>query len=282
MAYAERVAGDGSELSASRVANMAAGGILADFDSYQGAFRAVTRRARGRFEAGDWQGAVEDAIERLDLYGRVIGQVEADVRRMLGNRVSDRLVWAGMKAVYSGLIAGRQEWEIAETFFNSVTRRVFATVGVDANIEFVDSDFGAPSELDADLLCRSYRGPADGAQLVHDLLRDFAFEAPFQDLRRDAGLAAARLKAYLRSLGDAGGTEAEGLVEGRRRAVAAHDHEGQTRRASLPGPVGQIPQQVAPVALHADLRRQPHRDPPRRAVRLDPRDHVARHGAVAA
>ncbi len=207
MAYAERVAGDGSELSASRVANMAAGGILADFDSYQGAFRAVTRRARGRFEACDWQGAVEDAIERLDLYGRVIGQVEADVRRMLGNRVSDRLVWAGMKAVYSGLIAGRQEWEIAETFFNSVTRRVFATVGVDANIEFVDSDFGAPSELDADLLCRSYRGSADGAQLVHDLLRDFAFEAPFQDLHRDAGLAAARLRAYLRSLGDPGGLE---------------------------------------------------------------------------
>jgi isocitrate dehydrogenase kinase/phosphatase len=53
-------------------------------------------------------------------------------------------VWAAIKAVYSSLIAASSEWEIAESFFNSLTRRVFATEGVDQSIEFVDTDFDAP------------------------------------------------------------------------------------------------------------------------------------------
>jgi isocitrate dehydrogenase kinase/phosphatase len=60
---------------------------------------------------------------------------------LLAERLLDRLVWASMKAVYSSLIAGDDAWELAETYFNSVTRRIFTTVGVDPRIEFVDTDF---------------------------------------------------------------------------------------------------------------------------------------------
>src|SRR3989442_12277153 len=118
---------------------------------------------------------------------------------MLGARLADRLVWAGVKAVYSGMIGGRNDWEIAETFFNSVTRRVFATVGVDGNIEFVDSDFEAPPE-GGELLCRSYQCSGDAPALVQELGRDQGLEAPFEDVGRDAALAAGRLGDHLRSL----------------------------------------------------------------------------------
>ena len=37
-------------------------------------------------------------------------------------------------------IAGNHDWELAETFFNSITRRILATVGVDCKIEFVNTD----------------------------------------------------------------------------------------------------------------------------------------------
>src|SRR5207245_11705381 len=49
-----------------------------------------------------------------------------------------------IKAVYAFLVAQSSAWEIGESFFNSLTRRVFATEGVDQAIEFVDSDFDAP------------------------------------------------------------------------------------------------------------------------------------------
>jgi isocitrate dehydrogenase kinase/phosphatase len=192
------VAGD---LSASRLANLAAPAIFDAFQDYQTAFSAITRRARDRFQRRDWGRALADATERLDLYGVAIDRIEGEIRMRLGAHVTDQLVWAGMKAVYSGFIGGRDDWELAETFFNSVTRRVFATVGVDHSIEFVDSDFEAPSGEAAGLLCRSYRSPPDTVHLVAALLRDLEFVTPYQDATRDARLAAERLASRLRSLG---------------------------------------------------------------------------------
>ncbi len=199
------------DLSASRLANLAAGAVVEAFDRHQEAFAAIGRRARGRFERRDWSGAVQDAAERLDLYGCAIDEVESRVRATLGTRESDRLVWAGMKAVYSGLIAGRQDWELAETFFNSVTRRVFATVGVDRNIEFVDSDFEAPSPEAGAVLYRTYPG-APAADLVETILLDSWFDAPYEDARRDARLAAARLEEQLRRMGGGGRFERAEII----------------------------------------------------------------------
>jgi isocitrate dehydrogenase kinase/phosphatase len=190
-----------ASLSASRLANLAGNDIVESFERYQDAFGAVNRRAPGRFERRDWRGAVEDAVARLDLYGGVIDGLESSVRATLGRRVSDRLVWASMKAVYSGLITGREDWELAETFFNSVTRRVFATVGVDRNIEFVDSDFEGPPAGDDASLCRVYETRAGTSELLELILRDGWFDAPYEDAARDARLAAARLTERLRALG---------------------------------------------------------------------------------
>jgi isocitrate dehydrogenase kinase/phosphatase len=198
------VGGRTGDRSASRLANETARAVLEAYESYREAFAAIGRRARGRFERCDWRGAMADAAERLDLYGTVIDGIEDRVGEALGPRRADHLVWAGMKAVYSGLIAGRQDWEVAETFFNSVTRRHFATVGVDGDVEFVDSDFQAPALGPGGLLYRTYRQASDAPGLVEAILRDAWFDAPYEDLRRDARLAGERLQAYLESLGATG------------------------------------------------------------------------------
>ena len=187
--------------SASRLANLAAPAIADAFEAYQDAFRSITRRSRGRFQRRDWHGAVADAVERLDLYGHVIGRLEREVREALGDLVTDRLLWAGMKAVYSGRIAGREDRELGETFFNSLTRRIFATVGVDPNIEFVASDFEPPSRAPGGAVSRVYDAGPEPAGLVEAILRDSWFGAPYEDAPRDARLAAARLTDHLRSLG---------------------------------------------------------------------------------
>ena len=188
-------------LSASRLANLAAGAIAEAFDAYQNGFEAITRRALDRFERRDWSGALADAVERLDLYGDVIDRIERDMREALEIRTRDRLLWTGLKAVYSGLIAGRRDWELAETFFNSVTRRIFATAGVDPNIEFVATDFEAPPVSSDGTLCRTYEARAGTADLLEAILTDRWFDVPYKDIRRDARLAAARLTEHLRSLG---------------------------------------------------------------------------------
>src|SRR5512142_2523179 len=114
---------DGSvpHLTDSRLANLGARSLRDGFVGYRTRFRDITRRAAERFATRDWAGMLADAGERLDVYRQAVDRVEADIRALLGERAQDRIVYASMKAVYSGLIADRDDWELAETFFNSVT-----------------------------------------------------------------------------------------------------------------------------------------------------------------
>jgi len=195
---APQTAGD---LSASRLSNLTATAIAGAFEVHRQGFDEITRRAQSRFEHRDWRGGAADAAERLDLYGKVIDATEHGIRATLGERLTEPIVWAGTKAVYSGLIAGRDDWELAETFFNSVTRRMFTTVGVNPDVEFVDSDFQAPAQAAERDLLRVYEPADDLAAVVEAVLGDFRWGIGYADLRRDAQLAAGRIQEQLVAAG---------------------------------------------------------------------------------
>jgi len=147
-------------LTDSRLATLCAEEARNAFRDYVVCFDEITQRARDRFLARDWHGSYSDAAERLHLYSHVLDDLTNRVESLLGARLRERSVWQATKAVYSSLIAQSIRWEIGESFFNSLTRRVFATEGVDQAIEFVDTDFDAPpTEHDAEL-CRASTGAA--------------------------------------------------------------------------------------------------------------------------
>ena len=131
-------------LSVSRLANMGANTVLDGFETYLRRFHEITRRAKVRFEQRDWKGMEIDAEERLEMQDQVVNQTVSQVCDLLGGRCDEQLVWTSVKAVYSGLIARQDNWELAETFFNSVSRRVFPRSGVDPELDFVDTDFDVP------------------------------------------------------------------------------------------------------------------------------------------
>ena len=188
-------------LTDSRLANFGAQAIYEAFDAYLEQFATITRRARTHFERRDGHAMQADAAARLDLYTEVLARIVLEIHGLLGARVKDTLVWASVKAVYSGLIASRDQWELAETFFNSVTRRIFTTVGVDPQIEFVDSDFDAPPTKSTRPMFRSYLAPSSLAALIEKILADVAFAVAYEDRGRDARLAAEVIGGYLHGLG---------------------------------------------------------------------------------
>lgn len=176
----------------SRLASLCAEAVYRAARLFQGGFHEITRRAHERFLVADWVGAQADASARLQLYGGVLAAVTAEIRQLLGARLHDRDLWAAMKAVFSSLIARCQEWEIAESFFNSVTRRIFTTVGVDARIEFLDTDFDSPP-TPADPVHRR----VEGAELPQLIVAALA-AAGFPPERCAAGLSAAAEEAARR------------------------------------------------------------------------------------
>jgi isocitrate dehydrogenase kinase/phosphatase len=164
--------------------------VQGGFARYHEAFLTITARARGRFERREWKAGLADAAERLQLYERVIGEVVGEIGLLLDARARDPEAWAALRAEHSRIAAGQPAAEIAETFFNSVTRRVFRTVGTNPAIEYLDFRFQHIPDADRDAPTRAYPVPGPVAAAVRDLLADVALDAPWVDAEGDARLAA--------------------------------------------------------------------------------------------
>lgn len=176
--------------SGKRLSERGAAVIRRGFDRYEHEFLNVTRRAKARFETRDWIGVQCDARDRLELYNGIITTVVADTRSALGEREGDIGVWTEMRAVYSSAILGHPAGEIAETFFNSVTRRIFATIGVNPAIEYVDYRFQRIPVAPQGRPFREYATRESTKAAVCRLLEDHAFAVAYEDLDRDAHLVA--------------------------------------------------------------------------------------------
>src|ERR687892_2531623 len=143
--------------------------IHSAYERYELGFKDITARAQRRFEARDWAGAQSDASERLTLYKAHVDAAVADVQDILEDGVMERTVWAAMRSAHGELIKGRPDLELAETFFNSVTRRVFSTVGVDPAIEYLNPVAPSPDH-DGAPIYETYSTDRVSASLVRRLL----------------------------------------------------------------------------------------------------------------
>lgn len=207
-------------LSDSRLSNLGAPRILEGFDSFISEFRTINQRAPGRFERRDWAGIQSDAVERLDLYSTTVGDVVGIIETLLGDRTDDSVLWVAIKAVYSRLISDRQDWELAETFFNSITRKVFTTVGVDSAVEFVDTDFDSPPSPSEEPVYRTYDREGSIADLIRSVLEDASHSVGYADLEGNVAEVTSRIESRL--------TEAGGLpVVDRAEVVRSLFYRGQ-------------------------------------------------------
>lgn len=193
------MASDHTSLTDSRLAVLCAEAARDAFVEYERHFDEITRRARDRFLTRDWRGSFDDSRERLRLYSLILDSLTHRTRELMADRLDHRAVWSATKAAYSALIAKSDRSEIAESFFNSLTRRIFATEGVNQAIEFVDTDFDV-SAGEQQEIARIYSG-GTLTKLMADLLTDKAVGgfAPerWSNLRDSVESAAKRLEAAL-------------------------------------------------------------------------------------
>jgi isocitrate dehydrogenase kinase/phosphatase len=157
--------------------------IAIGFQSYRRQFQSSTRRAAARFESRDWVSIRRDNLERRDAYGT---ELEATIRSVTaaGYRTNDRDAWSAAKALYRAEHSTDPFQEIAETFFNSVARRLFGTAGIDPDLEFLTPSPDTPKTPVREML-RVYESLTDVRTLLEDLLRDCRFHASWGDLHGD-------------------------------------------------------------------------------------------------
>lgn len=168
------------------------------FAGYNADFRAVTRRAQPRFEARDWHGSQQDAVERIDLYDLWVDRTVTEMRSAYGDQATDRNLWRLLRDRFLQRSAGLPDTAFARTFFSSVSRRLFGTVGVDEGIEFAAVDLDPLEGAGGNAETRLYSNRGDVGMLVEDLLDDISLKCPWIDFERSVRHVTEDIAAYLR------------------------------------------------------------------------------------
>jgi isocitrate dehydrogenase kinase/phosphatase len=176
--------------------------IVDAFARYNAEFRAITRRAPQRFDARDWKGSQRDAVERIDLYDRFVNQTIAQLREQLGEAAQQRELWRQIRHEFAAQISDVADPEFTKTFFSSISRRLFGTVGVSPDIEFVATDLDPLANIHSAVDTNTYVNHGSLPLLFEDLLGDLRFRSPWRDLDKSIAHVAGEVHTHLRARGE--------------------------------------------------------------------------------
>lgn len=178
-----------------------AAAIFAAFEDYNDSFRSITRRAQRRFEAREWQLGQRDAVERIELYDHRVERCLAGLVGTLGRHIAEEATWSAARTEFARLIADSPDRQFHATFFNSLTRKVFATVGVNATVEFIADDDDLPHGTAPVVEISLQDGLVPG---LERLLAGLPWASRIHDAARSAQFIAAEIQTVLTVRGLAG------------------------------------------------------------------------------
>ncbi len=181
-------------------AHLIASTIQHVFVAYHDEFKVITRRAKERFEQCDWHGLHEDAEQRLDLYKSHVADALRLIDEGLGERASDKALWTSAKETYRRLISDLDDFDLAQSFYNSVAMRANIpnlTAGIDPSVAFDGSEFGSIPPAVGEAVYNTFNKTDGTSTMIREMLDAYPFECGYQDLDRSATLVAEQIDAYL-------------------------------------------------------------------------------------
>jgi isocitrate dehydrogenase kinase/phosphatase len=188
----------------------AAAQIAEHFRLYNEEFGRITRRAAKNFLAEDWHAAQRDAIERIELYEQRVARCVAAVGSELQARRTNVHAWTEIKCAYEKLIARRPDSGFYSTFFNSVNRDLFGTVGVNRDVEFCGTGTGRAS---GSVPIRVYHVAGSLPTAVRDILADLPFGTAIGDMDGTVHRISAEIGRYFATGRQSGAPESVELIE---------------------------------------------------------------------
>ncbi len=161
--------------------------ILYGFDAFFADFQNISLGAKARFETANWTQVHHAHRERLELYKTKVDQVCARVQSVTRKDTGDLSLWRQARQAYALLISNHSNYEIAETFFNSIFCTQFKHEFIhDRNLFVKPSRPTDNKPTKAYNIYFSYEIPEDTSTLTRNILDDFAFSVPWENRDRDA------------------------------------------------------------------------------------------------
>ena len=167
--------------------------IYEGFALYNRQFKRITDRARRRFEQQDWKGQVQDIGERVELYDKWCAKTRRRLKKEVGKTLYQREFWHQLRGYFGSRLENVPEAGFMKTFYNSISRRLFGTIGTDPYVEFIQPP---PDEGLESLAKRRYPCWHNLENTLASVLKDFRFREYYQNAERDVANMAQEIRSF--------------------------------------------------------------------------------------
>ena len=158
--------------------------VLNGFRSYFADYLNSTLSAKARFEKADWHGVQQANVDRLELYKTKIAQTVMYLGMVTNKDIANRELWIEAKKAYTQLVFNFPNFEIAETFFNSVFSALHDHDKINDHIIYVlSSQLIEAPKAEYSIFVR-YEG-SDYRNIFRRILKDSEFSLPGEDIELD-------------------------------------------------------------------------------------------------
>lgn len=161
--------------------------ILNGFDAYFADYQNYTLGAQSRFERADWQAVQRSANKRLKLYKKKVIESAETISSIVGDDIYETELWREAKQQFSEIVQTHHNFEIAQTFFNSVYGYIFKHEKIRDFHAFVfapENQTQEPNALEENITSEYFLQQGLD-QLVEQLFDEFEFNVPYEDRERD-------------------------------------------------------------------------------------------------
>jgi len=125
-----------------------------------------------------------------------VQHAENDLENLLGDQVQDVELWARAKDLHSEMIASLVDSEFNKTFFSSITRRIFKTIGVDPRVEYLALDVTPLKNISKPVPTYRLQHRGSTRWLLDDLLSKYSFGIRYRNIDSSVRYVAKEVDAY--------------------------------------------------------------------------------------
>lgn len=162
--------------------------IIIGFKNYIDEFNNFTRFASVHFAERNWKSMQENHRNRLRLYKDFIQKSRMALENELSPEITDYEFWHDTKRQYSNRISNRKDKELAETFFNSVLRKISPESGIDENLMYVHEGYDTCDLHTNENLYHSYPSSWGLQKIIRKIIEDFDFGTQYFNKEEDIQL----------------------------------------------------------------------------------------------
>jgi isocitrate dehydrogenase kinase/phosphatase len=157
------------------------------WDTLINEFLGLTVQGKEHFEERKFKELFALALKRYNLYGGIARKTVEGIEELLGEDLYNIASWERIKSFYAQLIQHRYDKPNTETFYNSISRKIFNRVNVSFNLrfEFFNMEDYHYVDFTEPKVYREIPVHRLTADVIKNILLDIDFKVKWEDLDRD-------------------------------------------------------------------------------------------------